>query len=85
MQRHLRGLRERADEQQEQAADEIAVVVAEDVGRLGEDVEEVERPRAAEDEERAEHEADVADHVDDERLDAGRVAVSRRNQNEMSR
>ena len=42
--------------------------------------EEVERAGVLEDEERAEHEADVADDVDDERLDARRVAVVRRYQ-----
>ncbi len=57
-----------------QAGDEVAVVRARPeravVGR-GEGPQEADRVRVAQDEERPEHEADVADDVDDERLDAG--------------
>ena len=53
----------------------------EDVGRAREHALEVERARVALDQDRRQHEADVADHVDHERLHARRaVAVRRRYQ-----
>ena len=70
VERDLRGLRERADQQQDQAGGEVAVVVGADLLGLLERAEEVQRARVLEDEERAERQADVADVVDDERLDA---------------
>ena len=48
-------------------------------------LQEVERARVLEQEVSAEHEPDVADDVDHERLDPGRVAVLRRYQKEISR
>ncbi len=72
VERDLRGLRERADQQQDAAGDERAVVRVERARvDLGERAEEVERAAVAQDEEGPEHEADVAEHVDDEGLDAG--------------
>ena len=69
VERHLRRLRERADEQQAAAGHEVGVVVRE-LARRVERAEEVERAGRLEDEVGAEHQADVADDVDDERLDA---------------
>ena len=72
VQRDLRGLRERADEQQQAAGGDVAAPGANTCGAARKLAEEVERARVAEDEEGAEHEPDVADDVDHERLDAGR-------------
>ncbi len=71
VQRQLRGLGERADQDQQARGHERAVVVAEGTVGLAEDARVVERPRLVEHQERRHHEADVADHVDHERLDPG--------------
>ena len=72
VQRDLGRLREGADEQQDQPRRERPGVPAEVPRGRVERREEVQRVRVAEDEEGAQDEPDVADHVDDERLDAGR-------------
>ena len=72
VERDLGGLRERADQDQDHPGDEARVVLGERALHVGEQRAVVEHAHRAEDEERAEHEADVADDVDDERLDAGR-------------
>ena len=59
--------------------------MGEDVRRRVERLDEVDGACVLEDEERPEHEPDVADHVDHERLESGAVAVVRRYQNEISR
>ena len=69
VERDLGGLGERADQQQQAAGDDVAVAAL-DVGGARERAEEVERADLLEDEVGPEHEADVADHVDHERLDA---------------
>ena len=61
VQRDLRRLRERADEQQQAAGGDVAAAAREHVRRGVEARDEVERAGVAEDEEGAEHEADVAD------------------------
>ena len=71
VQRYLRGLRERADEDQDHRRDERRVVPGERLLDALEQLGVVEHAHLAEQEERAEHEADVADDVDDEGLDAG--------------
>ena len=85
VQRDLRGLRERADEQQEQPAMRSASRCAEDVAAPARTCRGSPACRCAEDEERPEHEADVADDVDDERLDARARRRLRRYQKEISR
>ncbi len=71
VQRDLRALGERAHEQQDQAGHEVALVAAELLAGGLEGAQEVQRAGVLEDEVRPEHEPDVAEHVDDERLDAG--------------
>ena len=70
VQRDLGGLGERADEQQQTAGDDVRRVVREHVMGGIERRGEVDAAGVAEDEERPEHEADVAEHVDHERLQA---------------
>ena len=71
VQRDLRALGEAPDEDEHEPRREVAVPVrAERLLGDGEGLEEVHRARVAQQEERAEDEADVADDVDDEGLDA---------------
>jgi hypothetical protein len=70
MERQLSRLRERAHQQQEADRHDGAVVRAERLACPLEDRQIVERAGLVEDQERRDHEPDVADHVDDERLDA---------------
>jgi hypothetical protein len=72
VQRDLGGLREGADEEEDEPRGQRAVVRGEVPGGRVEGAQEVQRVRVAEDDEGAQDEADVADHVDDERLDARR-------------
>ena len=73
VQRDLGGLRERADEQQQAAGDEVRRRSVPwpnaPASAAWKRLQEVERAGVLEDEVRAEHEADVADDVDHERLD----------------
>ncbi len=71
VQRDLRGLGERADEQQQAGDDDRRPVVREVLMDGVEHREELHRPGVAEDDERGDHEADVTDDVDHERLEAG--------------
>ena len=73
LQRDLRGLGERPDEQQDASRHEVRLIATrpERAGfGCGERLEEVERARVLEDEVGTQHEPHVAHHVDDERLEA---------------
>ncbi len=71
VERDLGGLRERADQQQQAAGDDVRRVVGEHVVGGIERRGVVDAAGVPEDEERAEHEADIAEHVDQERLEPG--------------
>ena len=71
MERDLRGLGEGADADQQADRDHHALVAGEAGAGAVEDRQVVEGAELAEDEQRRQHEADVADDVDHERLHAG--------------
>ena len=71
VQRQLGGLRERAHQDQQAGRDEGSVVEAKGLLRPGEHSRVVERAGPVEQQEGGDHQADVADHVDHEGLDAG--------------
>ncbi len=73
LERNLRGLRERAHQQQKAACRQVAVAVGAERAVRGraEGPEHFQRAGVLEDEEGAEHEADIADDVDHERLQPG--------------
>ncbi len=72
VQRQLSGLGERPHQDQQAGRHELAVVATERLLCAGEHVGVVQRAGAVEEQEGADHQARVADHVDHERLDPGR-------------
>ena len=71
VQRDLGRLRERADQDQQADRDDRPLVLLEHARRRLEHAGIVEVPGVALEQDRGQHEADVADHVDHERLHAG--------------